>query len=92
MDDRWSRGAGLMTVSFTGTEWAGLVVAATGFLTMLGKGIWSVVRYVNDRRDAKEKAREAEVERMVAAKNTEIAELRAMVRDLSRERRQGRGR
>ncbi len=92
MDDRWTRGTGLTMASFTGTEWAGLVVAATGFLTMLGKGTWSVVRYVNDRRDAEKQAREAEVERTIEAKNKEIAELRQMVRDLSQERRQGRPR
>ncbi len=92
MDDRWTREAVLTTANITGTEWAGLVVAATGFLTMLGKGAWSVVRYVDDRRDAEKKVREVEVERTIEAKNKEIAELRQMVRDLSRERRQGRPR
>lgn len=64
---------------FTGAEWAGILVAATGFLTMCGKGLWTVFQFFWRAWKDRETAAKAAIE----AKNSEIAELRQLLRDLS---------
>ena len=89
MDTRWTS---LGPLELSDTALVALVAAVLTFLTGLGKGVWTVVRFVLDGHTTKERTREAEVKATLDAKNVEIAELRQMVRELSRERRQGRQR
>jgi F0F1-type ATP synthase delta subunit len=63
------------------------LIAVLTFVTAVGKGLWEAYKYFRAEREAKERTREAEVTKAMEAKNDEIAELRALLRDVGIERR-----